>query len=123
MKATLTITPMKLWQLHAVMDKVQPICAVAELRSDWRFIGEWAEQFNALVETQDRAKLDYELPDDFVRLVLMQSNLTYYLSKDGWLRSYRMSSDDEALSTIAAFKYGGFAIEDAFEKGCIKVWD
>lgn len=113
----------KLWQLHAVMGKVEPICAVAELRSDWRFIGEWAEQFGFLARIQDRAKLDYELPDGFARLVLMQSTLTYYLSKDGWPRSVRASPDVEALSTIAAFKYGGFAIEGALEKGCIKVCD
>jgi hypothetical protein len=114
---------MKLWQLVSVMgNNTQLIQTAVSHRADWQFIVEWLTQYPVLVDTQDRVRLDYELPDEFVRVVLARSDLKCYLSNDGWLRSWKMSSDDKVVTAFDAFiRYGGHALEEACEKGSIEV--
>jgi len=114
---------MKLWQLVSVMNRNIPvILTTASAHAEWRFVAEWLAQYDTIVDTQDRAKLDHELADHLVRITLGNSDLKCYLSNDGWLRSWRMSQDDKLLSALEAFdKYGGVALEEACEKGSVEV--
>lgn len=115
---------MKFWQLHAVVrsEDQAKIRSAAASRTEWNFIDDWLANFSDLVTTQDRTKLDYELPDDFVRVVLKGVKLRYYLGRDGYLRSRKRSFRDKRMSALEAFdRFGGEVIEDVLEKGCYKV--
>lgn len=115
---------MKLWQLVSVMEErnIQLIRRLASTHAAWQFITDWLAQYEVLVDTQDRAKLDYELPAPFVRIVLAESDFIYYLSNDGWLRSWKAYPDDKLVTALDAFeRYGGQALEEACEKGSFDV--
>ena len=111
---------MKFWELQSVaccardQDSVR---AVAVTDPDWADFASWCDAYSAIVAGQDRAKLDFELPDAFCRAVLARLDLPYYLS-DKTLRSRPQSDADLRLSALEAYdRFGGHAIEDAQEKG------
>lgn len=115
---------MKFWQLEAICGKQPGLFSLAAAQQEaWRHFGEWDRHFDKLVETQDRSVLDYSLPDEFVQAVLAVCSLTFYVSDDGGtLRSWRMSSADEEISALEAYRryssqYGGGLLEDVLEKG------
>jgi hypothetical protein len=114
---------MKFWQLSSVC-RSQPelIDTVVRPETRWR---KWAEDFarvDELVQAQDRSILDAELPDELVRLVLSKLLICFYLSSDGWLRSWAFDPLAKPISALEAFvAYGGEAIEDALEKGSCRV--
>jgi hypothetical protein len=114
---------MKFWQLGSVC-RSQPGLIDTALRTDTHWCA-WADkfaQFDQLVEAQDRRALDAELPDDLVRLVLSKLPVHFYLSSDGWLRSWAFDPLTKPVSALEAFAaYGGEAIEDALEKGSCRV--
>ena len=113
---------MKYWQLTSVVADPDLIKSVAQTNPDWHIFLSWVANESSIIDTQDREKLDYELPDNFVRSVLVRADLICYLSNDGWLRSYQMSPDDKVLTALEAFiKYGGTALEEACEYGCVGV--
>jgi hypothetical protein len=121
---------MKFWELDSVMRSAgwfgTPgrgiIRSVARKRDEWRRFAEWSGQFGDLVARQDREKLDHELPNAFARAVLHRAHLRFYLSEDGILRSHPRHGYVENLSAHAAFdRFGGAALEDALEKGSVKV--
>jgi hypothetical protein len=114
---------MKFWQLSsACRSEPELIDSVLRDETRWR---SWADKFsrmNELVDVQDRSILDAELPDDLVRLVLSKLPTTFYLSSDGWLRSWAFNPHDKRLSALEAFdSYGGEVIEDVLEKGSYRV--
>src|SRR5262249_24880620 len=113
---------MKFWQLASVCrGQPQIPLATASHRAEWHEYAEWYEQLDKLIRAQDRVKLDYELPDDYVRAVLQDCALTYFEGDDGWLRSYRHAPGDRELSALQTFdKYGGPALEDAQEFGAVE---
>ena len=114
---------MKLWELHSVC-RTQPDLIEARLQTEphWQKWFEEFRSFDELVRTQDRSRLDAELPDDVVRLVLGELRVTYYLSDDGWLRSRADRARDKALSALSAFElYGGSVLEDVLEHGSVQV--
>jgi len=114
---------MKLWQLHSVC-RNQPDLIEPRLRTEPHWL-RWLEEFRSideLLNSQNRSRLDAELPDDLVRLVLSELRLTYHLSDDGWLRSRAHSKRDKALSALRAFElYGGAVLEDVLEYGLAHV--
>ncbi|MEO7690363.1 MAG: hypothetical protein ABIS51_13855 [Sphingomonas sp.] len=115
---------MKFWQLGSILraDEWSLIGEVAETRADWAFLQEWASNWTSLVNTQDRSKLDAELPVEFVREMLSLSQVTLFLAHDGWLRSYQLSGSDLSISALSAFnRFGGTAIENALEYGSIDI--
>ena len=115
---------MKLWQLVSVLGEknIQLIRGLASAHAQWQFVADWLAQYEVLVDTQDRAKLDYELPDPFVGLLLAKSALIYYLSTDGWLRSWQEYPDDKLITALDAFElFGEQALEEAYEKGSFEV--
>src|SRR5215470_16594807 len=113
---------MKLWELHSVC-RTQPDLIEARLQTEPRW-QKWLKEFRSfdeLVHTQDRSRLDADLPDDVVRSILSELRVTYYLSDDGWLRWSPQSTRDKALSALSAFElYGGTVLEDALEKGSVQ---
>jgi len=116
---------MKLWQLVSVMtqnNSIEAIKSVASSKPQWREFAAWLGNWDALVDTQDRAKLDYVLPDDLVLSVLERSDLLCFLSNNGVMRSWRFSPVDVSISLAEAYRrYGGDALEQAFEYGSIAV--
>ena len=113
---------MKLWQLTSVIRNVEVMKIAAQSNQNWHEFVTWLENWATVVDTQDRAKLDYELPDLFVQTVLANSNLQCHLSEDGWLRFRKNSPDDQQITALQAFnRFGGRALEEAYEKGSAKV--
>ena len=113
---------MKYWQLRSVVRNAEAFRSVAESNRDWREFLTWLENEATIVEKQDRTKLDYQLPILFVQAVLAQSDLSCYLSHVGWLRSYKTSTDDEAVTVLDAFnRFGGEKLEEAWERGCVDI--
>jgi len=95
---------MKLWQLHSIMrDCPSTISSIAFTRSDWRYIADWMTDFPSLVDRQDRSKLDFVLPDEFVRTVLSRLTLSFYLNADDQhLRSYSINRFSRLLKKSVA---------------------
>jgi hypothetical protein len=116
---------MKFWQLVSVMrvdSEFEAIKTVASSKPEWQQFAVWLENWKALVDTQDRGKLDYVLPEDLVLSALARSHLVCFLSNNGIMRSRRFSPDDVSISLPEAYRrYGGDALEDTFEKGSIAV--
>lgn len=116
---------MKLWQLVSVMSQnnhIGAIKSVASSKPQWLEFAAWLEDWDALVDTQDRAKLDYVLPEDLVLSVLERSDLPCFLSNNCVMRSWRFSPIDVSISLAEAYRrYGGDVLEQAFEHGSIAV--
>jgi|SRR5579859_3108763 len=117
---------MKFWQLMSVCGaNGQPDLAAEKAEGDerWRQFAEWARQEAELVRLQDRAKLDHDLPDDYVEAVLSGLEHTFYVSSNGrWLRSMKFEEGDREVSSLEAYRrYGGEAVEEASEKGTAAV--
>ena len=91
------------------------------MKSEWRQYSEWVDNFDNLVETQDRAKLDHVLPKELVRSVLENSNIVVFRAGE-MLFSSRRDSSNESLPASKAFEmFGGSVIEDVFERGSVRV--
>jgi hypothetical protein len=117
---------MKFWQLTSVMrgkGEFEALKTVASSKPEWQEFAAWLENEDALVDMQDRAKLDYVLPDELVLDALARSDRVCFLSDGGTvMRSRRASPDDVSISLAEAYRrYGGDALEDAFEYGPISV--
>jgi hypothetical protein len=117
---------MKLWQLTSIMrekGEFEAIKTVALSKPEWQEFAVWLQDLHALVVTQDRVKLDYILPEDLVLDALTRTDRSCFLSNDGRImRSYRSSPDDESIPLAEAYRrYGGHALEEAFEFGSIAV--
>jgi hypothetical protein len=114
---------MKFWMLVSVMRGEEKIIREEAGRNpEWKYVVAWLDEFDNLVETQDRTKLDAELPNELVRASFGRSKIKFYLSKNGWLRSYRKSKSDKELSAIETYdRFGGEAMDQASEYGSVKV--
>ena len=115
---------MKFWQLSSIVHSYRHVInEVATTQDEWKFISDWLSNYDKLVEIQDRSKLDYQLPDHFIREVLKNVNLPYYISHDAiWLRSWKALDDDSLITALDAFdRYGANAMEEAIEFGSFKV--
>jgi hypothetical protein len=116
---------MKFWQLVSVMrvdNEREALKTVVSSKPEWQEFAAWLEKWKALVDTQDRGKLDYVLPEDLVLSALAHSKQLCFLSGDGVMRSRRFEPNDVPISLAEAYRrYGGDALEDAFEYGSIAV--
>lgn len=114
---------MKFWQLASIMrGEYAKVRRLARQKSEWRFVMEWIDNLAHITTVQDRAKLDFVLPPDFIRAALRKSRVRFYLSKDQYLRSRRRSFWDKSLSALSAFdRFGGDAMEEALERGSYSV--
>jgi hypothetical protein len=114
---------MTLWQITSIFGgDTRKLISVSFANSDWIAYGEWLSIFNQLVIDQDRKKLDQELPFEFVKEVLADCDVKFFLSEECIIRSYRLNSEDLELNAVDAFiNYGGHALEEALEKGSYKI--
>lgn len=117
---------MKFWHLMYVCRRAGQLdlpATKATGREEWRQFAEWWRHYDDLVDAQDRDKLDFELPDDYVRGVLHEVELPLYESQDGvWLRHPRFAPTDQELSALEAYiRYGSEAIDEALEKGVAQI--
>ncbi|MEZ5960715.1 MAG: hypothetical protein R3C30_09880 [Hyphomonadaceae bacterium] len=111
---------MKLWQLSSLLRwGGYSIGHPSRDRPDWTHFEQWFLRIEQLVDSQDREKLDAELPDEFVRVVLTSVDIPFRVDHEGWVRgANRSDSKSECLSALEAFeRFGGEILEDALEKG------
>jgi hypothetical protein len=116
----------KFWQLMYVCRRAgQPDLPATKAadREEWSQFGEWWRHYDELIDAQDRERLDFELPHEYVREVSGDVRLALYESEDGvWLRHPRFAPTDRELSAFEAYiKYGSDAIDTALEKGTTRV--
>ena len=79
----------------------------------------WADHLR-IVAAQDRVILDSKVEHEFAVAVLAQLRSSLYLGADGRLRSRRYDQTDQELSVLEAYeRYGGEAVEDAYEYGSV----
>lgn len=92
-------------------------------RPEWAEFLSWVRDFDRLVDTEDRQKLDYELPDEACRQVLRESRHRYYLS-EGYVRLRPWGTIEAVLSAVEVLdRYGGRVLEDVREYGLVNVAD
>ena len=112
---------MKFWQLESVCSAEPHLMDRLGARPEWAEWLGWHENFARIVREQDRAKLDFELPDDVCIHVLSGSERKYFLADDH-VRVRRTGADDRELSAVDVFHtYGGSILEDVNEAGLAKV--
>ena len=81
----------------------------------------WHLDFDSLVNTQDRLKLDRKLPDELVLDVLKKHSGFLYVSKK-YLRARRLYDEDVEISFIDAYlNYGGSSVEQAYTSGLVTI--
>lgn len=118
---------MKFWELASVMRGEDPVLEAVLRQEEWRKYHEWYRAHDQLVDSQDREKLDANLPDALIRDVLGKARLKYYLDGTSFpeqsiLRGRRVNDADVELSALTAFeRYGGMVLEDTLEKGSYRV--
>lgn len=119
---------MKFWQLASILSWNKQHSLPIEtlgIGPEWAEIGNWYENLSEIIRVQDRTKLDYELPDNFVKNVLSRCTQFCYLhsvDNEKWLRSTRFTVDDQTISLLQAYEtYGADALEEAFEYGSYDV--
>jgi len=85
--------------------------------------GEWLKNWSQLVHSQERNKLDAEVPKELVlEVAAAVGNLLVLYLNQGWLRSRQFSPTDIKLTALEVVKkYGGSVIEETLEKGLCKV--
>ena len=111
---------MKFWQLTSLLrERLYSIIELARTKSEWVHFAQWVDRQPRLIASQDREKLDAELPDDLVRAVLSSVDMPFRVDLVGWVRTAsRSDTKYECLSAFEAFDhFGGEVLEDAVEKG------
>src|SRR5260370_34128463 len=89
-------------------NKLEAIKTVALSKPQWQEFAAWLENWEALVDSQDRTKLDYLVPDDLVLSALARTDLVCFVSNDGVMRSRRVSPDDISIPVAGGYpRYGG----------------
>jgi hypothetical protein len=112
----------KFWELTSIC-RTQPdlVPRTAAEYPSWSQFEIWCRSLNELIASQDRDKLDSELPEEFVTAVLERCSETFFLGGDGRFRSHRMNLDDEQLSALETYSRFGDVLEDALEFGSVRV--
>ena len=112
---------MKFWELVSVCRTEPELLDRLAAKPDWAGYLQWYRDFDRLVQQQDRAKLDAELPADAVLQVLSGSRTNYYQS-EGFVRAKQHGPDDRVLSAVDVVTlYGGSFLEDVSEAGLAPV--
>ena len=112
----------RFWELASVC-RAQPelVARTAAEHSSWSQFEIWYHSRNELLASQDREKLDSELPEEFVKAVLECCSKAFFLGGDARLRSYPLNPDDEQLSALEAYSRFGNVLEEALEFGSVRV--
>src|SRR5260370_37397657 len=104
-------------------NKLEAIKTVALSKPQWQEFAAWLENWEALVDSQDRTKLDYLVPDDLVLSALARTDLVCFVSNVGVMRSRRFFPHGMSIPGpeayrrdagdifVAAFRYRSFSAE------------
>ena len=114
---------MKHWQLDLVVGNRNLLIEVSFQRSEWAMVGQWYSDYNRIVNIQDRSKLDYLLPKDYVEAVLSSVPNVCYISKDGlWIRSRCHDQSDKVISFLDAYRrFGATVLEEICEYSVVGI--
>jgi len=119
---------MKFWELVSAFRVSPEIVREVLSRPAWREpYGRWYEDFNRLVDAQDRGVLDARVPLELSREVARLSSLTFqYSPRHGTLReSWSEGMDPGPLMEMTALevhdRFGGSVIEEVGEYGSFTV--
>ena len=115
---------MKFWELISAFRECEQALQGALNSPAWsQPFGVWYEARHDLIQSQDRAKLDFVVPDSLVAQVaaLAGDRLVFYV-EDGWLRRQPISSTSQRLSPLdVVTRFGGAIIEEVQEYGAARV--
>lgn len=108
---------MKFWELASVCRTETELMEHLAVKPEWARYLDWYRDLDNLVQEQDRAKLDAELPDDVCIFVLSASRAEYFQSAD-YVRVRRHSPTDRQVSAVDIVRqFGGSFLEDVCEAG------
>lgn len=127
MDPSLCQRPMKVWEFMSAFRWSD--VSLIDLVHDERWVepyGKYFDQFDQLVQSQDRAVLDSPVPIELSRAAAsLCDDLLFTISDDGNIR--RLTSGDESASALSAThihdNFGGAIIEDVLEKGSYRLPD
>lgn len=112
---------MRFWELVSACRDEPQLLQRLSANPAWAQYLAWYGDFATLVRTQDRAKLDAEVPDEACLHVLGGSSATYYLS-GGYVRTRRAEASDAQLTAAEVFtRFGGGFLEEVNEAGLAHV--
>jgi len=111
---------MKFWKLVSVCKDLNVTLNADCVDKKWSRYVNWYKRYSDIVNTQDRAILDSEVPNELCRELFKLSSVTVYIS-NGYLRKTPLGNADEIISIIDVYdKYGGDVIEEVFEAGLVE---
>ena len=81
----------------------------------------WLEEIKRIVNEQQRSILDAELPEELVVGALKSSKIRFVWS-GGYLRCFGSEPRSGDFSAVEAFlRYGGHALDEAYEYGSYEI--
>ena len=111
---------MRFWELVSTCREDPQLLQRLGSNPGWAQYLSWYGEYNSLVRTQDRSKLDAEVPDEACLAVLSGLSTPYYLS-GGYVRT-RPAGGDEQLTAAEVFtRFGGSFLEEVNEAGLARV--
>lgn len=113
---------MKLWQLFSIA-REQPdvIEEAARRKPSWKRYLDASKSFDDLVREQRRDILDSAVDEEFTQQVTSTLRRKLYLSGQQLCSRRRGMLDRELRVDEAVRRFGGEAVEDAFEYGSVDV--
>lgn len=112
---------MKFWQFISVCEELNIQLSSIKLDKKWNQFITWSIDFDAIVDKQDRSKLDYLVPSELCLQVFSTSKAVFYIS-DGYLRKRALGeSDTKVVASEILKKYGGEKFEGMLEFGMVEV--
>jgi hypothetical protein len=112
---------MKFWELVSVCRSKPHLLERLADRPDWAQYLDWYHDFNRLVRTRDRTKLDAEIPEDACVHVLTELRMPYY-EADTHIRLRRHNHTDKVRTAVDIYRrFGGTCLEDVNEFGLARI--
>ncbi|SRR6266545_1012951 len=112
---------MKFWELESVCRGQPDLMERLADRPEWAVYLDWYQDFDALVDQQDREKLDAIVPDKACVHVLARSRTMLY-EGDAHIRTRRCEPTDRTVSMVDILtRYGGTFLEDVMEFGLARI--
>ncbi len=115
---------MKFWELTSAFRSFDKQLSSVLTSGQWsQPYGEWYNNLDQLVQSQDRTKLDAEIPEKLLAEVSTAvGDRLVFFSGEGWIRNRRVDPADTKMTVLeVAMKYGGSVIEEVLEYGSCKV--
>lgn len=112
---------MKFWQLVSVCRECPHVLESKLGEPGWESFLHTYNNFDELVETQERKELDQTLPENLVAVVLRDHEQKIYFSA-GHMRLHPLGDEDQETTCLDVYKKcGGDFLEDLLETGLKKI--